>query len=183
MKSPILVCLLATSAMAATPAFAANTMAATPAPAATRAATAASTVKKPAPALDSIVAMLQVKQSNTLGKYLTDGNGRPLYMFSADKQAKDDVLAKSACTGACATAWPPATIKNMPKSGSGIDKSDISTIARADGTKQLTYDGWPLYLFVHDQGAKAPMGQAKKTFGGEWHLITPSGAMVQKGVG
>jgi predicted lipoprotein with Yx(FWY)xxD motif len=175
MKSPILVCLLATTAMAVTPALAANTMSANPAPAVQKTAVA--------PALDTNIAMLQVKQSKAFGKYLTDGSGRPLYMFSADTPAKDDVLAKSACTGACAVAWPPATIKNTPKSGSGIDTSDISTIARADGTKQLTYDGRPLYLFIHDQGASAPMGQAKKTFGGEWHLVTPSGAMDQKGIG
>ncbi len=175
MKSPILVCLLATSAMAVTPALAASTTATSPAPAATR------TVVTPAPAAD--IAMLQVKQSSTFGKYLADGNGRPLYMFSADTRAKDDVLAKSACSGACAVAWPPATIKNMPKSSGGIDTSEISTIARADGTKQLTYDGWPLYLFVHDQGAATPKGQAIQKFGGAWHLVTPSGAMDRMGTG
>ena len=104
-------------------------------------------------------------------------------MFSADTQGRDDVKSNSACTGACAVAWPPATIKNMPKSASGIDRSDLSTIARADGTKQLTYDGRPLYLFVRDQAGSAPKGQAIKKFGGEWFLVTPSGAKNQNGIG
>ncbi len=186
MKTPLLACLLATSALAVTPALAANTMAATPAPAQTTAAAAsAPAVKKPVatPAPDMTIAMLQVGKSSKFGRYLTDGNGRALYMFSADTRARDDVTAKSACTGACAVAWPPATIKNMPKSAADIDRSDLSTIARADGTRQLTYDGRPLYLFVRDQGASAPKGQAIKKFGGEWFLVTPSGAENQKGIG
>ncbi len=186
MKTPLLACLLATSALAVTPAFAANTMAATPAPAATTmAATPAPAVKKavatPAPAMN--IAMLQVKQSSKFGKYLADGNGRALYVFSADKRASDDVKAKSACTAACAIAWPPATIKNMPKSASGIDKSDLATIARADGTKQLTFDGRPLYLFSRDKNGAAPIGQGIQHFGGTWHLVSPGGALDQKGIG
>ena len=180
MKAPLLACLLATSALAVTPALAANTTAVNPVPAAAP-APAAKKALTPAPAMD--IAMLQVKQSNKYGKYLTDGSGRALYMFSADTQGRDDVKSNSACTGACAVAWPPATIKNMPKSASGIDRSDLSTIARADGTKQLTYDGRPLYLFVRDQAGSAPKGQAIKKFGGEWFLVTPSGAKNQNGIG
>ena len=177
MRTPLLACLLATSALAATPALAANTMAASPAPTATKAAVA------PAPTPTTNVAMLQIKQSNKFGKYLTDGNGQALYIFGADTRAGDDVKAKSACTGACAVAWPPATIKNMPKAGSGIEASEMSTIARADGTKQLTYDGSPLYLFSHDQSGSAPKGQGINHFGGMWHLVTPGGAIDQKGIG
>jgi predicted lipoprotein with Yx(FWY)xxD motif len=43
-----------------------------------------------------------VKVSNSgLGKILVDSKGRTLYRFSKDSGRK------SACTGACATAWPP----------------------------------------------------------------------------
>ena len=208
MKTPLLTGLLAASALAVVPAFAATMSATTPAPAAAKIATtpapaatkmaAASTpaattmaatpapavkkpVAKPAPVMN--IAMLQIKQSSKFGKYLTDGNGRALYVFSADKRASDDVKAKSACTAACAIAWPPATIKNMPKSARGIDKSDLATIARADGTKQLTFEGRPLYLFSRDKNGAAPVGQGIQHFGGTWHLVTPAGALDQKGIG
>ncbi len=201
MKTSLFACLLATSALAVTPAFAANTMAASPAPAATAmTATSAHAVRipawaqapapvpmpvsatAPASAPAMTVARLQIKQSSKFGRYLVDGSGRPLYVFSADTRGGDDVQAKSACTSACAVAWPPATIKNMPNAASGIDKSDLATIARADGIKQLTYDGRPLYLFVHDKGASSPKGQAIRKFGGEWNLVTPSGAKNLKGI-
>ena len=197
MKSPLLVCLLATSAMAVTPAFAASTMASTPAPAVknmaanpapaapSTAASTASSAGSPAatPALGTNIAMLQVKQNGKFGKYLADGNGRALYAFTADSAAKDDAVAKSACTGACAVVWPPATIKNMPTAGKNIESSELKTIARADGIKQLTYDGQPLYLFSHDKNGAAPKGQGIQHFGGTWHLVTPGGALDQKGIG
>lgn len=196
MKSPVLVCLLATSALAVTPAFAAttsastspapasNSMAATPAPAAgTMAATPAAASPAVTPAPTTSIAMLQIKQNQTFGKYLADGRGQALYAFSADTPAKDGAMAKSACTGTCAAAWPPATITNTPKSGSGVESSELSTVARADGIKQLTYDGQPLYLFSHDKAGSAPMGQGIAKFGGVWHLVTPGGAMDQKGIG
>src|SRR3979411_1466240 len=46
-----------------------------------------------------------------LGSILVDSTGRTLYLFKAD------VGANSACTGACATAWPPLLAKGKPTAG------------------------------------------------------------------
>ena len=54
----------------------------------------------------------------------------------------------SACTGACAGAWPPVTTTGTATASGSAKASDLGTITRSDGTKQVTYDGHPLYYFV-----------------------------------
>src|SRR6476619_1387217 len=81
------------------------------------------------------------------GKILADGQGRALYLFTADKSST------STCTGACAAAWPPVTASAMPMAGGGVSQSMLGTTKRADGTEQLTYHGHPLYYFSADTGS------------------------------
>src|SRR5215469_2625617 len=69
------------------------------------------------------------------GAFLTDGSGRAMYLFLADSKNK------SACDGACAAAWPPVIVTGQPTAASGVNASDLSTITRSNGTKQVTYDG------------------------------------------
>src|SRR3954468_19972232 len=65
------------------------------------------------------------------GTYLTDGSGRALYLWVADRGGK------SSCTGACATAWPPLAAKGAPAATGGVHASDVGTITRSDGVKQV----------------------------------------------
>ena len=51
----------------------------------------------------------------------------------------------------------------------------VGTITRADGTKQVTLDGRPVYTYSGDSGAGAVSGQG---FKGIWWAVTPSGAEV-----
>jgi predicted lipoprotein with Yx(FWY)xxD motif len=81
------------------------------------------------------------------GKALVGSNGRTLYLFQADKNGT------SACSGACAAAWPPDTVTGTPQAGSGVSQSLLGTITRADGTSQVTYNGHPLYYFTADTAA------------------------------
>src|SRR5579862_2325188 len=41
-----------------------------------------------------------VKSSSSLGQYLTDPNGKPLYTYNADTSGVSN------CTGSCLTSWP-----------------------------------------------------------------------------
>src|SRR5690242_5006717 len=70
--------------------------------------------------------------SGSLGTFLTDGTGRSLYLFAPDTPTK------STCSGACASEWPPLTTKTSATAGMGATASDISTIMRSDGAKQVT---------------------------------------------
>ena len=103
--------------------------------------------------------------------FLTTGSGRAVYLWAKD------TMGKSVCTGACAGAWPPVTASSVTASGSA-KASDLSTITRSDGTKQVTYDGHALYYYVGDSGAGQVTGQGSDMFGAKWWLVSPAGADV-----
>jgi hypothetical protein len=60
--------------------------------------------------------------------------------------------------------------------------SDLGTITRSDGTKQVTYDGHPLYYFVGDSGPGTATGQGSDNFGAKWWLVSPAGSDVTASV-
>ncbi len=105
----------------------------------------------------------------SVGTYLTDAQGHSLYLFGSDSKTA------STCSGACATAWPPVTSASGADAGSGVTASDIGTITRSDGTKQVTYGGHPLYTFTFDTAAGDTKGQGSTAFGAKWWLVTPDG--------
>jgi len=109
------------------------------------------------------------------GTYLAGPNGHALYLWVADTGGK------SACSGACAHAWPPLVTKGNPTAGAGVDASDLGTIMRSDGTEQVTYKGHPLYYFVADKSAGSTDGQGSDGFGAKWWLIAPSGTAITAG--
>lgn len=105
-------------------------------------------------------------------KALVGPNGRTLYLFQADKNGM------SACSGACAAAWPPVTLTGTPKAGMGVSQALLGTIKRSDGTVQVTYNGHPLYYFTADTAAGIAHGQAVKAFGAEWDVVGASGSKI-----
>lgn len=98
-----------------------------------------------------------------LGKLLTDPSGHTLYTFKLDKPGT------SACTGACATAWPPLTIGAgaQPAAPAGL-AGKLATIMRAGGAEQVTFDGRPLYRFSGDTASGQTHGQ---DFKGLWFVV------------
>jgi len=54
----------------------------------------------------------------------------------------------------------------------------LGTITRTDGTKQVTYDGHPLYTFQLDTAAGDTKGQGSNNFGAKWWLLAPSGQPI-----
>jgi predicted lipoprotein with Yx(FWY)xxD motif len=104
-----------------------------------------------------------------LGSILVNSAGRTLYLFKADSGTK------SACAGACATAWPPLLATGRSTAGTGLTASKLGSTTRADGTKQVTYNGHPLYLFIKDKKPGDVKGQGVTAFGAAWFALTPSG--------
>jgi predicted lipoprotein with Yx(FWY)xxD motif len=129
-----------------------------------------------APALAADVT-LDVKTSDKLGDYIADADGRALYLFKADTQAKDGKEAAATCYDDCAKAWPPL-VADATKAGDKVQAALIGTVARKDGSKQVTYNGWPLYYFIKDKAPGDTNGQDIKGFGEEWYLLTPAGEKV-----
>jgi predicted lipoprotein with Yx(FWY)xxD motif len=114
--------------------------------------------------------------TSSAGSVLTDGSGRAVYLW-----VKDTGDA-STCTGACAGAWPPVTTTGTVTASGGAQASDLGTITRSDGTKQVTYDGHPLYYFSGDSGSGTASGQGSDGFGAKWWLVSPSGSDVTASV-
>jgi len=114
--------------------------------------------------------------SSSAGPVLINGSGRAVYVWAKD--AKD----MSACTGACASAWPPVQPTGTVTAALSAASSDLGTITRSDGTKQVTYDGHPLYYFAGDSGSGQANGQGSDAFGAKWWLVTPAGADVTASV-
>ena len=155
-----------------------STPSASSAPSATPAATSASTsapgssTSAPAPsatASAAAAAAVELKTESTkLGTVLADKKGKTVYWFAKDTSST------SACTGACATAWPP--VLGMPQAAAGSALSGkFGTIRRSDGTVQATYDGHPLYTFEGDTAPGQTNGNGVIAFGAAWSVITISG--------
>jgi predicted lipoprotein with Yx(FWY)xxD motif len=108
--------------------------------------------------------------------FLTDGSGRAVYLWAKDTSGM------SACSGACAGAWPPVTTTGTATAAGSAKASDLGTITRSDGTKQVTYDGHPLYYFSGDSGSGTAAGQGNDGFGAKWWLVGPSGSDVTTSV-
>lgn len=109
-----------------------------------------------------------------LGKILTDERGMTLYRFDEDT-AKPP---KSNCDGECATAWPPATVTSDDIDLDGVDASVVGSVARSDGSKQITVSGWPLYRYAGDAKPGDTNGQGA---GGRWFAATPQGKKALAG--
>ena len=110
--------------------------------------------------------------STGLGDVLVDRQGRTLYLFGRDSGAT------SSCTGACAVNWPPLRVHGTPLVGSGAKPTDVGTTPRADGIRQLTYNGHPLYTFVNDKKAGDTNGEGLNAFGGSWFAVSAAGDKV-----
>jgi predicted lipoprotein with Yx(FWY)xxD motif len=114
--------------------------------------------------------------SSAGGTVLTDGAGRAVYLW-----VKDTGDA-SVCSGACAGAWPAVPATGAVTAAGGANASELGTITRADGTKQVTYDKHPLYYFEGDSAAGMASGQGSDSFGAKWWLVTPAGSDVTSAV-
>jgi predicted lipoprotein with Yx(FWY)xxD motif len=109
-------------------------------------------------------------QPTSLGTILVDGKGKTVYDFAADKGTT------SACTGSCASVWPPVKAPSpLPASLPGVT-GPIGTTARPDGTRQLTVAGHPVYTFSGDSAPGQTNGQGVVLNGGLWTVVSPAGA-------
>ena len=112
-------------------------------------------------------AVLLAVAETSLGQILADGRGHTVYLFTPDKVGK-----KSVCTGPCTEVWIPLRPDGEQAGGEGVDASLIATINRPDGSKQVTYNGHPLYTMIEDEQPGEAKGQS---VGGVWFAVTPAG--------
>jgi predicted lipoprotein with Yx(FWY)xxD motif len=96
---------------------------------------------------------------------LANARGFTLYSFAPDTPTT------SRCYGSCAAYWPPAT--GTATASPGLP-GRISTITRTDGTRQLTYNGHPLYTYIADIAPGQANGNNINLNGGLWRDVPAS---------
>ena len=112
--------------------------------------------------------------SSALGRIVVDSRGHTLYLFEKDRRGT------SACSGACLVYWPPLLTSGTPTAIKGARPSLLGSIRRADGTRQATYAGHPLYLFSGDARRGQTNGEGLKDFGAGWYVLMPSGKKIDR---
>lgn len=106
--------------------------------------------------------------ASEFGKTIADDAGEALYLFDAD------TTTRSTCYDACAVAWPPLLAKKEPTVSSALDPGLVGTTKRTDGTRQVTYNGHPLYYYVGDSPGVIKC-QNIFEYGGNWLVVKPNG--------
>lgn len=137
-------------------------------------ASATAAVQAPASSAAAVTATaggvtLQTR-TGPLGTYLTDQAGRTVYLFAADTGST------STCDATCVAYWPPLT--GSATAGSGVQQSALGASARSDGSKQVTYDGHPLYYFAGDKSPGSTAGQGSTGSGAKWWVVGADGRAI-----
>ncbi|WP_241963282.1 hypothetical protein [Paracoccus suum] len=110
-------------------------------------------------AAGSALAAAPKTAEGTGGAMLTNAEGMTLYTFDKDTKGVSN------CDADCLANWPAAVADAGDKA-----EGDFAIIDRADGTKQWTYKGMPLYTFVKDTAAGEVKGDGLKDV---WHVARP----------
>jgi predicted lipoprotein with Yx(FWY)xxD motif len=131
----------------------------------------ASNSAKPVSATEPASPSSQAAQSYTvnvtykagIGNYLVGYKGMSLYFFNKDTSAHSNA------TAGIVLLWPVFYSQEMllPLS---LDPADFAVITRADGLKQVTFRGWPLYYYSKDRSAGDTLGQG---IAGVWFVVDP----------
>jgi predicted lipoprotein with Yx(FWY)xxD motif len=108
---------------------------------------------------------------SSLGWVMAKADDVVVYTF-----AKDTKGGAPQCTGSCASVWAPVT--GMPKAGpADTFPGTFGLVTGAGGQKQITYDGYPLYVYV---GAPA-LSTKGDGIDGVWHVVKLSEGDISSG--
>ena len=114
-------------------------------------------------------ARIAVRNLGALGPVLVNGAGLTLYVFTKEHGGK------IVCTGTCATAWPAAVLPVHTVSavaGQGVQRSLLGTVRLSDGSREVTYGGYPLHTYAGDSAPGDANGEGVQQ---TWFTVSTSG--------
>ncbi|HTX27336.1 MAG TPA: hypothetical protein VME19_09990 [Streptosporangiaceae bacterium] len=112
-----------------------------------------------------------IVQKSKLGYVLAEANGDVVYTYGNDKKG-----GQPTCTSSCAAAWPG--VMGIPETnGMETLPGTLGTVTTANGAKQVTYNGYPLYIFK----AGKPLTTTGNGMDGLWHVIMLSASDLNAG--
>lgn len=114
-------------------------------------------------------AVVKVAKVAKVGTVLVTTKGYTLYLYTPDS------ATKVACTGTCASIWPPLLLPRGTSKPAGI--AELGTVRDPDGKLQVTYKGHPLYTYVGDKKPGTASGQG---YGGTWYAVKTSVAPLTR---
>ena len=102
-----------------------------------------------------------IVERSKLGWVLAEASGFVVYTYGGDSKG-----GSPTCTGTCAALWPAVT--GLPQAGPADTlPGTLGTVTMANGAKQITYNGYPLYT-LKGAGALSTKGNGMQ---GKWHVI------------
>jgi predicted lipoprotein with Yx(FWY)xxD motif len=111
-------------------------------------------------------------EKSTAGLVVATGSGQTVYVSSTDTSNPTAVH----CTDTCANGFTPVTAQQGGVDIKGVTASDVGTVARPDGSKQLTLVGFPLYTSTDD----TKPGDVSGTSHAGWFTISLDGDHQQQ---
>jgi predicted lipoprotein with Yx(FWY)xxD motif len=107
--------------------------------------------------------------ASDFGPMLFDARGQAIYLFEVE------TAGVPACYGDCAAAWPPVLTNGAPEATGDVRADLLGTVQRDDGSRQVTYNGHPLYFYANEDPGQVLCHDVVLN-GGRWLVITPDGA-------
>jgi predicted lipoprotein with Yx(FWY)xxD motif len=106
--------------------------------------------------------LMTVEAGPGTGLVLADASGRSMYILDAVPSDTN--------------TWKPVNANTAPTSTDpNVKTSLIGTTTNANGTKQATYNGKPLYYYSGDTAPNDRKGQGANAAGATGHLVSPEG--------
>ncbi|MFC7545795.1 hypothetical protein [Plantactinospora sp. GCM10030261] len=117
--------------------------------------------------------VLRVATVAGLSPVVVNAKGRTVYRSDKDKANPP----RSNCVGACRQTWQPVLAPNGYEVGEGLEEDLVGVIVQADGGRQLTLNGWPLYYFHKDLKLGQIAGHGTCN---DWFAISPIGGPAKR---
>src|SRR2546423_8534267 len=111
----------------------------------------------------SLIHTTSMKVGDKTETVLKNAKDLTLYYFTPD------TATKVACTGGCASNWPPLVATSGAPTSSPALPGKL-TVLNGDNGSQVLYNGHPLYTYTKDGDAGDAYGQG---IGGKWFVATP----------
>ena len=139
--------------------------------------TAAATTTAPtsvatSPTADPNAVTIDATSVGDVGTVLVNSEGFTLYLLAPEKNGK------IVCVKQCLKFWPAVTLDSgqSAAAGDGVDSSLLGTTDRPEGDTQVTYGGYPVYLFAGDKQPGQANGQGVEKV---WFAITTQGTAAK----
>lgn len=124
-----------------------------------------------APSSAALIHTASIKVGEKQQTVLKNNKGLTLYYFTLD------TATKIACTGGCATNWPPLLATSATATSDPALPGKLTVLNGANGN-QVLYNGHPLYTYIKDGVSADAYGQG---VGGKWFVATPDLAVIAVG--